>query len=147
MKVNKIEKLMLSGLSVVTNNKNEMDPETAKITKLWTDYDEKNILGATFNKAKNFNMYGIYSDYTSDVNGDYTVTVAVEVTKPKNAMIIEDQRYLVFEKSGELPEIVATCWQEIWEYFENEPEFERAYKIDFERYTKENSIEIFISIK
>ena len=137
---------MLSGLSVVTNNENEKNPETAKIVKLWDDYQEKNILGATFNKSKNFDMYGIYSDYTSDVNGDYKVTVAVEVTKPKKAMIIEDQRYLVFSKEGELPEIVVDCWKEIWEYFENESEYERAYKIDFEKYSKETEIEIYISI-
>ena len=147
MVVRKIDKLMLSGLSVVTNNKNEMNPETAKIMQLWQDYQDKNILGATFNKSKNFDMYGVYSDYTSDVNGDYKVTVAVEVTKPKNAMLIKDQRYLVFQKKGELPDIVIDTWREIWEYFETEPKYERAYTVDFEKYSKENEIEIYISIK
>lgn len=146
MKVKKIEKLMLAGLSVVTNNENEMNPETSKIAQLWEDYQDKNILGATFNKAKKSSMYGVYSDYTSDVNGDYKVTVAVEVTKPKKAIVIEDQRYLVFSKDGELPDIVVDCWKDIWEYFENEPEYERAYTIDFEKYTREDGIDIYISI-
>jgi len=145
--IREINKLMLSGLSIVTNNKNEMDPETAKITQLWNDYQDKNILGATFNKSKNFDMYGVYSDYTSDVNGDYKVTVAVEVVKPKNAIVIENQRYLVFQKKGELPDIVIDTWREIWEYFETEPKYERAYTVDFEKYSKENEIEIYISIK
>ncbi len=52
MKIQKIEKLMLAGLSVTTNNENEMNPETSKISQLWEDYQDKNILGATFNKAK-----------------------------------------------------------------------------------------------
>lgn len=147
MVVREVDKLMVAGLSTVTNNENEMNPETAKITQLWADFEEKNILGSIFNKSKNFYMYGVYSDYTSDVNGDYKVTVAVEVTKPKNAMVIENQRYLVFKKKGELPEIVVECWKEIWEYFENEPAYERDYKIDFEKYSKENEIEIYISIK
>lgn len=147
MRVSQVKKLMLSGLSVETNNKNEMNPDTAKIMQLWNDYEEKNIYGATFNKTAKQDIYGVYSDYVSDVNGDYKVTVAVEVTKPKNAMIIENQRYLVFEKKGDLPDIVADCWQEIWAYFENEPEYERAYNIDFEKYSKENYIEIYISIK
>ena len=146
MVVRKIDKLMLSGLSVVTNNKNEMNPETAKIMQLWQDYQDKNILGATFNKSKNFDMYGVYSDYTSDVNGDYKATVAVEVTKPKNAMLIKDQRYLVFQNKGELPSIVLETWKEIWEYFEGDAKYERAYKIDFEKYSKEDEIEIYISI-
>ena len=62
-------------------------------------------------------------------------------------MIIDNQRYLVFDKKGELPGIVVDCWKEIWEYFENEPEYERVYNIDFEKYSKENEIEIYISIK
>jgi len=147
MVVRKIDKLMLSGLSVVTNNKNEMNPDTAKIQQLWNDYQDKNILGATFNKSKNFDMYGVYSDYESDVNGDYKVTVAVEVVKPKNAMIIENQRYLVFSKKGELPEIVVDCWKDVWQYFEDEPKYERDYTIDFEKYSKEDEIEIYIAIK
>ena len=147
MVVREIENLMLSGLSTITNNKNEKEPETAKIMQLWQDYEDKNILGATFNKSKKFDMYGVYSDYVSDVNGDFKVTVAVEVTKPKNAIVIKKQRYLVFKKNGELPDIVIDCWKDIWEYFENKPEYERAYTIDFEKYSKENEIEIYISIK
>ncbi len=146
MKIQKIEKLMLAGLSVTTNNENEMNPETSKISQLWEDYQDKNILGATFNKAKKSSMYGVYSNYTSDLNGDYEVTVAVEVTKPKKAIVIENQRYLVFSKDGELPDIVIDCWKDIWEYFENEPEYQRAYTIDFEKYTREDGIDIYISI-
>jgi predicted transcriptional regulator YdeE len=135
MKVRHIEKLMVAGLGVRTNNNNEMNPETAKIGQLWDDYQDKNILGKTFNKANKSSMYGVYSDYESDVNGDYTVTVAVEVTKPKNAIIIKDQRYLVFSKEGELPEIVIECWKDVWEYFEKDSEYERAYTIYFENYS------------
>ncbi len=147
MVVREVENLMLSGLSTTTNNENESNPETAKILQLWQDYEEKNILGATFNKSKNFYMYGVYSDYESDVNGNFKVTVAVEVTKPKNAMVIKKQRYLVFKKTGELPEIVLDCWKDIWEYFENDAKYERAYTIDFEKYSKETEIEIYVSIK
>lgn len=147
MVVREVENLMVAGLSTITNNENESNPETAKIVKLWQDYDEKNIYGATFNKSKKFDMYGVYSDYVSDEKGDYKVTVAVEVTKPKNAMVIKDQRYLVFKNSGEIPEIVIQTWQEILEYFENEAKYERAFTTDFEKYSKENEIEIYISIK
>jgi predicted transcriptional regulator YdeE len=147
MKVKKIEKLMLSGLSTTTNNKFEKESENGKIPKLWEDYFEKNIYGSTFNRANKKYMYGIYSDYTSDVNGDYKVTVGIEVTKPKNAIIIEDDRYLVFPKKGELPDVVIQTWEEIWDYFENNNLYERKYAIDFEKYINEDEIEIYISIK
>ncbi len=147
MKVSRVKNLMISGLSVITNNKLEFESENGKIPQLWDDYIEKNVYGSTFNKANSKYMYGVYSDYTSDVTGDYKVTVGVEVTKPKNALVIEDERYLVFSKKGELPDVVVETWVEIWEYFENNNEYERKYSIDFEKYVKEDEIEIYISIK
>ncbi len=147
MKVAIVKKLYLSGLSVITNNKNEQNEESAKIMQLWDDYETSGTYGKTFNKNLNSAMYCFYSDYESDVNGDYKATVAVEVTKPKKAVVIEDERYLVFSKKGELPEIVLECWKEIGDYFDNEPSYERAYKVDFEKYSKENEIEIYVSIK
>ena len=92
-------------------------------------------------------MYGVNSDYESDASGNYKVTVGVEVTKPKNAIVIEDKKYLVFTKQGELPMVVVELWEEIWDYFEKNSEYERAFEVDFEKYAKEDEIEIFVSIK
>ena len=147
MKTTRIKKLMISGISITTNNKNEMNEETSKIPTLWDDYEEKNVYSATHDKANNSSMYGVYSNYTSDVNGDYDVTVGVEVTKSKKAIVIEDEKYLVFKKEGELPQVVIDTWKDIWDYFENNDEYKRKYSIDFEHYTKEDEIEIYISIE
>lgn len=147
MRVSKIDKLMLSGITTRTNNENELNEETSKIPDLWNQYVEQNVDTKTFNKANNPSLYGIYSNYESDFNADYDYTIAVEVTKPKNAIVIENQRYLVFKKEGEVPEVVVDLWKEIWDYFEGTPKYERAYLVDFEQYSKENEIEIFISIK
>ncbi len=148
MKVSYVKKLMLLGISVRTNNANEKNQETHKIAPLWEKYDVDNIYSKTLNKANNTSFYGLYSNYESDVNGDYDATVAVEVTKTKNnAMVIENKKYLVFTKQGELPEVCTELWEEIWDYFANNSEYERAYTIDFEKYSKENLIDIYISIK
>lgn len=147
MKTHRIKKLMLKGISITTNNKNEFNEDSAKIPKLWDDYVEQNAYSATFNKSKEIYMYGVYSNYSSDLNGDYDVTVAVEVTKPKGAIIIEDQKFLVFKNKGELPQIVIDTWGEVWSYFEDEnSEYKRTYKIDFEKYVSKDEIEIYISI-
>jgi len=148
MKVSYVKNLMLLGISTTTNNENEKNEETQKIAPLWEKYDEENIFGKTLNKLNNTSFYGVYSNYVTDVNGDFDVTVAVEVTKNKNnPIIIENKKYLVFKKEGELPEVAFEAWQEIWEYFENNSEYERAYGVDFERYSKRDEVEIFISIK
>ncbi|MCJ8327625.1 MAG: GyrI-like domain-containing protein [Campylobacterales bacterium] len=146
MKTHRIKKIMFAGISAQTNNKNELDETTAEIPVLWDDYVEKNINGKTLNKSKDSYLYGVYSSYESDVNGDFTVTIAQEVTKNKNAIVVENQKYLVFKKEGELPEIVAELWAEIWEYFEKNNEYTRSYTVDFEKYLKEKVIEIYISI-
>ncbi len=148
MKVSYVKKLMLLGISTRTNNANEKNKETQKIAPLWEKYDVESIYSKTFNKANNTSFYGVYSNYESDVNGDYDATVAVEVTKTKhNPMIIENKKYLVFTKEGELPDVCSELWEEIWDYFANNSEYERAYTVDFEKYSKENLIEIYISIK
>ena len=147
MKVTRIKKLMIAGLSTVTNNEIEMSEENGKIAGLWEEYFSKDVYKKTFDKANSDFMYGVYSDYESDVNGNYKITVGVEVTKPKNAIVIEDKKYLVFTKKGELPMVVVELWEEIWDYFEKNNEYERSFEIDFEKYTKEDEIEIYVSIK
>lgn len=148
MKVSYVKNLMLLGISTTTNNENEKNEETQKIASLWEKYDEDNIFSKTLNKLSNTSFYGVYSNYVSDVNGDFDVTVAVEVTKNKNnPIIIENKKYLVFKKEGELPEVAFEAWQEIWDYFENSSDYERAYGVDFEKYSKRDEVEIYISIK
>jgi len=147
MKVSYVKNLMLQGISTRTNNENEKNVETQKIAPLWEKYDEEHIFTKTLNKVSNTSFYGLYLNYESDVNGDYDAMVAVEVTKAKNnAIVIKNQKYLVFTKEGELPEVAFELWSEIWEYFENNNDYERAYGIDFEKYSKKDEIEIYISI-
>ena len=77
MKVTRVKKLMISGISVVTNNELEMSEENGKIASLWEEYFSKDIYKKTFDKAKSDFMYGVYSNYESDDTGNYKVTVEV----------------------------------------------------------------------
>ena len=147
MRSKRIKNLMITGNLVTTNYENEMNEETAKIQTAWDNYVEDNVYSATHDKANNKSMYCVYSNYTDGIDGDFDVTVGVEVTKSKHAIVIADEKYLIFKKVGELPEIVIETWAEIVEYFENNSEFTRAYTIDFEHYTKEDEIEIYVSIE
>lgn len=146
MKTTRVQKLMISGISDTTNNQNELDENTARIPKLWDKYFNDGVYNKTFNKSEKGYMYGVYSDYVSNEEGDYKITIGIEVTKPKKAIVIENEKYLVFSKKGELPDVVTDAWQDVWEYFDGEPNYERAYKIDFEKYVSEDEIEIYISI-
>jgi len=148
MKVKYLEKFYVAGITIRTNNVTELDETTAQIPQLWQRYVDENIEGKTLNKSKSLAMYGVYNKYEKDVNSDYDYTIGVEVTKPKNAITIEKDRYLVFSKKGEFPEVVIDAWHDVWNYFNStECEYERAYNYDFEKYEKEDEVEIYISIK
>ena len=43
--------------------------------------------------------------------------------------------------------IVTDLWEEIWEFFEKNSDYERAFEVDFEKFTNENEVEIYVSIK
>ena len=147
MKVKYVDKFYVSGITVRTNNEKELNEETAQIPALWEKYLDENIEAKTFNKAKSMAMYGVYNKYEKNSNSDYDYTIAIEVTKPKNAITIDKDRYLVFTKKGELPDLVIETWKDVWDYFDSqECKYERAYNYDFEKYVSDDEVEIYISI-
>ncbi len=88
--------------------------------------------------------------YQSDFNGDYTVTVGMEVLASDRLseyqeVKVEDGDYLVFKAEGEMPKVVVDTWQEIWQYFAKN-NIQRKYATDFELYKSDNEVEIYISI-
>ena len=56
MKVTRIKKLMISGISAVTNNELEMSEENGKIAQLWEDYFANDVYKKTFDKANGKNI-------------------------------------------------------------------------------------------
>ncbi|MGB5793418.1 GyrI-like domain-containing protein [Poseidonibacter sp.] len=147
MKTHRIKKLIISGISTVTNNETEINSGSPKLPNLWGEYDEKNIYSATFNKVNESAMYGVYTEYASDLTGDYKYTVGVEVKKGKDVITIENERFLVFRAKGDISETVLETWEKIWAYFADEnSEYKRKYSVDFEKYVAEEEIEIYISI-
>jgi len=149
------ESFHIVGISARTNNANEITPQ-AKIPELWSNYFQQNIAGQLPNKEV---MYGLYSDYETDVNGDYSITLGVEVAAnsevPKGLVMktVPASKYLVFtSEKGAMPEIVIKAWQQIWAWFDN-AEVERTYTGDFEIYGErcnqpnEAQVDIYIAVK
>ncbi|UZM99006.1 GyrI-like domain-containing protein [Lysinibacillus sp. MHQ-1] len=119
---------------------------------------KKNIVDQ-LSKLDNQNVYGLYSDYETDVNGNYAITIGVEASKMNDASpewvikTIPAAKYLVFTShKGKMPEIVIQTWQEIWAWFANS-KVERTYTGDFELYDErcanpqEAQVEVYIAIK
>jgi len=156
-KIIKREAFQIIGISTKTSNANELTAQ-AKIPQLWQDFYEKNIVDQ-LSKLDNQNVYGLYSDYETDVNGNYAITIGVEASKMNDASpewvikTIPAAKYLVFTShKGKMPEIVIQTWQEIWAWFANS-KVERTYTGDFELYDERCAnpqaaqVEVYIAIK
>ena len=145
----------VAGVSVTTKNRDESNPATGKIPSLWVRFYSEGIAGklAKYSK-KNSEIFGVYSHYQSDFNGDYKLTVACETESSEvdvpglTVMTIPAQKYLMFKAVGEIPQSVVEVWQQIWQHFSSSSEEQRAYQFDFERYgSAEGCVEVYISVK
>lgn len=150
MNIVEIDEKIIYGISTRTTNANEMNPETAKIGKTWKEFDNK--VAVDYQGGER--VYGIYYNYESDVNGEFDVLAGYE--KEDNhfdKVIIQKGKYLVFDGKAITPDYnariqaVIETWKKVWEYFGNEnSEYKRAYKTDFEYYRNQSDIDIYISI-
>ena len=148
-----IKRKIISGISVQTTNEKEMNPETAKLSNLWSDFLEDELMKKIPDQVNKSLIHGVYSSYESDVNGKYTVTAGMEIKETKatsenySQAIIESGKYLVFKGTGSMPQIVIDTWTNVWNYFSEIYLYKRAYTTDFEQYTGSDQIEIYIAIQ
>ena len=141
------------GIEARTTNRAEMVPQTAKIPALWARFFQ--VEGAIPNRTDPGVALGTYTRYESDYQGEYSLIVGAEVGGPGDVpagmagLAIPPARYLVFTAEGEMPGALIKTWKEIWQYFSNTSEYQRAYTTDFERHDKnaESRVEVYIAIK
>lgn len=141
------------GITVRTTNHNELNPDSAKLPRLW-----ERVYHNYFKQLKKGSaLYGIYHNYESDALGAFDVTAGwreIDYQGDKRALAslesvtIPTGRYLVFTKQGEMPKAVINAWQAIWTYFNDlECRYERCYQVDFEHYVSETQVDVYIGVK
>jgi predicted transcriptional regulator YdeE len=97
----------------------------------------------------------VYYDYESDANGAFSVLAGYEKSGENlEEVMLLGGKYLCFASSAKTPDdnariqAVIETWGKVWEYFSDEnSEFKRSFKTDFEYYKNAQDIEIFISIR
>jgi len=150
MNVIDVDEKQIYGISVRTSNASEMNPDTAKIGKTWQKFDRE----VPVNYQSGERVYGVYYDYESDVNGEFSVLAGTEnASSSLEQVTIQKGKYLVFEGEAASPDdkariqAVIDTWGKVWRYFNSrDSEYKRAYKTDFEHYKNQTSINIYISI-
>lgn len=132
-----LEEFEIYGFSAKTSNLDET--KSPKIAPLWDkflqNYDGKS------------EIYCTYSDYESDVNGEYIFCIGTKSQSSLNLKIskVNSGKYIVFDSKFNNGNDTLNTWKQIWSFFENS-NLIRAYKTDFERYFDGN-LEIYIGIK
>lgn len=152
--------IKLVGLTVRTNNKNEMNPETGKIAALASRFWSDNMASQIPHRKNPGMTFAVYTDYESNEHGDYAYFIGEEVTSfdgvssSLGALTIPSAKYQKFTtSSGKMPDVVISAWQKIWRMSAPDFEGERSYIADFEVYDHRavdplnTSLDIYIGIK
>lgn len=142
------------GIKTATSKAYESHADTAKIPALWQTFFSEDIEQQILNAVEQGTIFGVYTGYDSDHRGNYHVIVGNEVRAmdsiPDDMEIIDipSGRYLVFSQRGEVPAIIYSMWEYIWDYFSNEGQYQRLYTTDFELYRKDDTsrVDIYIAI-
>ena len=148
------------GIQVRTRNADEADPAKAKIARLWGRFFRENIKGRVPNPTDPDTVVAVYSDYESDENGMYTLTVGLQVGVVKDipqglsAKICKPSKYAFFRTSrGPVPDVLIQTWKEVWSVNEKELGGKRSFTADFEFYDdrsrdpKNASVDVYVGIR
>lgn len=133
--------LMLVGITVRTNNTDETNPSTAKISPTVQKYFHGAFANTIQNRKTPGNTYCVYTHYESDASGEYTYFIGEEVTQTSNVpdalsqLIIPPQTYAKFTNGpAPMPEVCISAWHEIWNMTSSDLGGQRSYIADFELY-------------
>ena len=135
----------VAGLTTRTCNKDERDPRSARIGKLWGRFFDECAYEAP-HRVGDMRLYGVYSGYEAGDSGAFDITAGVAVSGDPATVRIEAGDYLVFSGEGEMPQLVLALWQSIWQYFEDHPDVRRTYRSDFESYGGPDQVDIHIGV-
>lgn len=144
-----LEEKTVAGIAARTNN---LAPDCQMVIGgLWQRFYAEGVYEAVKGKV-NEKALGIYTEYAGDEKCDYTVMVACEAdkmcTQPDEITVkkIAGGKYAKFVMKGNMHQIVAEFWQELWQM-----DLPRAFGSDFEEYQnadmEQAEIHFYISLK
>ena len=121
-----IKSKKITGKKIRTNN-NKID----EILSLWKEVPALELNG---------NIYAVYYNYETDFTGDFDFLIGSENNVLNDFVKIKEGKYMIWTADSQ--DAVGSTWQKIWN-----TQLDRAYESDFEVYSQDGSIKIFIGIK
>jgi predicted transcriptional regulator YdeE len=136
--------MSILGSALQTSFTLESNPTTAKIPSHWQNFFSTAIANQIPNPKEAQKTYAVYTNYTNEYKGDYSLIIGAEVAHNSVVptglaqAIIPAGQYMVFTAQGQMPHTVIDTWKEIWSFFDKNKIIKRAYKTDFEVYDVSN---------
>jgi len=133
------------GIEARTTGENEISGEGV-IGDLWQKFYQDHVAEKVPNRADR-SVYAMYTSYSRDRMGAYTVVIGVKVTDkspPPPGFVLKTipaGRYAVLtSEKGPGASVIPTAWEKLWA-LEDKDELggKRAYKTDFEVYDEHNT--------
>lgn len=135
--------IKLVGITTRTNNATvfAVDPATNPIAATVQKYFHNQLANKINNRKNPGITFCVYTNYESDMNGDYTYLIGEEVTNFDSlsegfeTLAIPAQNYAKFtNQPGPMPDVCVNMWQKIWQMNDDELGGKRSYIADFEIY-------------
>lgn len=157
-----LNEIHLVGISTRTNNTQlfEQDPSSNKIAATVQKYFQEGLAQKIANRKKPGTTFCAYTNYESDINGDYTFFIGEEVNSlpdiPEGfeSLTIPLQKYAKFtNEPGPMPTVCIDMWKSIWAMDAESLGGYRAYGTDFEIYDERSAdynnatLDLYISLK
>lgn len=127
-----LEQFSVIGIAVKTTNQDGQAQND--IGGLWQRFFNDSISNQIPNKVSD-DIYCIYTNYESDVNGAYTTILGCKVASLENipegftGKTIPKATFQLYKSIGKLPDSVLATWGHIWQ-----TPIERKYLADFDVY-------------
>jgi predicted transcriptional regulator YdeE len=154
------ESFQVVGISASTNNAKEAGPD-AIIGTLWQQFLSQGLLNKIPDRVDQ-SITAVYTDYVSDANGQYTFVLGARIRPIPDPVLPEGMviktvpagRYAVFtSERGPVAKVVVETWKQIWAYFQNPANGQRAYRADFEVYDQRSAdpnntqVDIYVGVR
>lgn len=139
-------KNIISWLFVRTTNENNKASED--LGNLWWEFIQKDLKSEFWENIVSPLVYVVYTNYENDFKKwDYDVYIWFKVKEKTSdfpSILVEEEKFQIFEFDYNSVEDIAEAWKKIWAM----TDLLRKYSFDLEEYDFENKkFKIYISLK
>lgn len=151
-----VEPFKVAGISVRTRTLYEQNQDTARIPGLYERFQADVIDQLISQPVRPQQQIAVYADYESNQSGEFTILLGkqvdteAQVPDQLESVRIDGGKYLHFVGEGsDRAQAVQATWERVWQYFEEDMTYTRAYDTDFEIHDQASpgKVELFISVR